>query len=61
MRERGISVVLLHPGYVRTALTGMNGEIETDESARGLIARIDETTLERSGTFWHANGAELPW
>ena len=61
LRERGIAVVLLHPGYVRTALTGMNGEIETEESARGLIARIDETTLERSGTFWHANGAELPW
>ncbi len=61
LRERGIAVVLLHPGYVRTKLTGMNGEIETEEAARGLIARIDETTLERTGTFWHANGAELPW
>ncbi len=61
LRERGIAVVLLHPGYVRTGLTGMNGEIGTDESARGLIARIDETTLERTGTFWHANGSELPW
>lgn len=61
LRPRGIAVVLLHPGYVRTGLTGMNGEIDPDESARGLIARIDETTMERSGTFWHANGAELPW
>lgn len=61
LRTRGIAVVLLHPGYVRTGLTGMNGEIDPDESARGLIARIDETTMERSGTFWHANGAELPW
>jgi len=61
VRERGIAVVLLHPGYVRTGLTGMNGEIDPDESARGLIARIDETTMERTGTFWHANGTELPW
>ena len=61
LRERGIAVVLLHPGYVRTGLTGMNGDIDPDESARGLIARIDETTMERTGTFWHANGAELPW
>jgi hypothetical protein len=39
----------------------MNGEIEPDEAARGLIARIDETTMARTGTFWHANGTELPW
>jgi NAD(P)-dependent dehydrogenase (short-subunit alcohol dehydrogenase family) len=61
LRDRGIAVVLLHPGYVRTGLTGMNGEIEPDEAARGLIARIDETTMARTGTFWHANGTELPW
>jgi len=61
LRDRGIAVVLLHPGYVRTGLTGMNGDIDADESARGLIARIDETNMERTGTFWHANGSELPW
>jgi len=61
LREQGIAVVLLHPGYVRTGMTNMNGETEPGDAARGLIARIDETTLERSGTFWHANGSELPW
>lgn len=61
LKDRGIAVVLLHPGYVRTGLTNMNGNIEPDESARGLIARIDETTMERTGTFWHADGTELPW
>ncbi|MFQ5626301.1 MAG: SDR family oxidoreductase [Methyloligellaceae bacterium] len=61
LKDKGIAVVLLHPGYVRTKLTGMSGHIDPEESARGLIARIDETTLERSGTFWHANGSELPW
>jgi NAD(P)-dependent dehydrogenase (short-subunit alcohol dehydrogenase family) len=61
LRDRAIAVVLLHPGYVRTGLTGMNGDIDADESARGLIARIDETNMERTGTFWHANGSELPW
>jgi NAD(P)-dependent dehydrogenase (short-subunit alcohol dehydrogenase family) len=61
LSDRGIAVVLLHPGYVRTGLTDMNGDIDPDEAARGLIARIDETTMERTGTFWHANGTELPW
>lgn len=61
LRERGITVVLLHPGYVRTELTGGNGHIDPDEAARGLIARMDEATPERTGTFWHAEGREIPW
>lgn len=61
LKEHGIPVVLLHPGYVRTELTGGHGNIDAAASARGLIERIDETTMERSGTFWHAEGYELPW
>jgi len=28
---------------------------------KGLIARIDEVTLETTGTFWHTNGETIPW
>lgn len=59
-RPRGIAVALLHPGYVATDMTGGKG-IKPAESARGMIERIDELTLESSGTFWHAEGFELPW
>ncbi len=58
---RGIAVCVLHPGYVRTDMTGHNGLIDTHESAAGLIARIDELNLETSGGFWHQNGERLPW
>jgi NAD(P)-dependent dehydrogenase (short-subunit alcohol dehydrogenase family) len=61
LRDRGVSVVLLHPGFVRTEMTGGNGYINADESAAGLIARIDETSLENSGRFTHQDGTELPW
>ena len=59
-RPRGIAVALLHPGLVATDMTGGHG-IPPAESARGLIARIDELSLRNSGTFWHAEGYELPW
>ncbi|MCG8370052.1 MAG: SDR family oxidoreductase [Proteobacteria bacterium] len=59
-RPRGIAVALLHPGLVATDMTGRQG-IPASESARGLIDRIDELTLDRSGTFRHAEGYELPW
>lgn len=61
LKPQGIAVILLHPGYVRTGLTGMSGNIEPDESARGLIERIDAASLEITGSFWHADGTELPW
>ncbi|MGA7297782.1 MAG: SDR family oxidoreductase [Rhodanobacteraceae bacterium] len=61
LKPRGISVALLHPGYVRTDMTGHNGLIDPDESVRGLLARMDALDLATSGGFWHQNGETLPW
>lgn len=61
LRDKGISVGLFHPGYVRTEMTGGNGHIDPDESARLLIERLYELNLENSGSFWHSNGEKLPW
>lgn len=61
LAERGASVAILHPGFVRTDMTGKSGMLDPDESAKLLIERIDGLTPETSGTFWHANGDVLPW
>ncbi len=61
LAPRGVSVAILHPGYVRTDMTQGRGLIDADESARGLIARMDELTPETTGRFWHQQGYELPW
>lgn len=61
LADRGIALVLLHPGYVRTDMTGGSGLIEVDEAAAGLIARLDELTVAETGTFVHQNGERLPW
>ena len=61
LRERGIAVGVFHPGWVQTDMTGHSGHLTAAESARLLLARYDELTLETSGVFVHANGEELPW
>jgi NAD(P)-dependent dehydrogenase (short-subunit alcohol dehydrogenase family) len=62
LRGRGIAVAILHPGMVKTDMTGGHaGAVEPADSARDLVARIDALTLETSGGFWHANGERLPW
>lgn len=60
LRDRGIAVVLLHPGMVATDMTGGRG-ITVEESVAGLVQRLDELSLEGSGTFVHADGRALPW
>lgn len=62
LKPRGIAVAILHPGLVQTCMTNFiaNG-ITPEESVKGLLARIDQLTLENTGTFWHANGEVLPW
>jgi NAD(P)-dependent dehydrogenase (short-subunit alcohol dehydrogenase family) len=61
LKERGIAVALLHPGYVRTEMVGGGGDVEPEQAAAGLIARLDALTLDTTGGFWHANGQTLPW
>jgi NAD(P)-dependent dehydrogenase (short-subunit alcohol dehydrogenase family) len=61
LRVEGIAVAILHPGYVRTEMTGQSGNVTAEQSARQLVERIDRLTVEKSGTFWHANGEVLPW
>jgi NAD(P)-dependent dehydrogenase (short-subunit alcohol dehydrogenase family) len=61
LAPRGIAVAILHPGYVRTEMTGGNGDLEPADAARNLIARIDELTPASSGRFLHSNGSALPW
>ena len=60
LRPRGIAVAILHPGMVATRMVGFSG-IPPAEAARGLLARLDDLSLANSGSFWHANGEELPW
>jgi len=57
---RGIAVGLIHPGLVATDMTGGRG-ISPEDSARGLIQRIEDLNLSNTGGFWHAEGYSLPW
>ena len=62
LKPRGISVAILHPGLVSTRMTRFTSNgIQPKESVKGLIQRIDDLTIENTGTFWHSNGEILPW
>jgi len=62
LKSKGISVALLHPGLVSTRMTGFTSNgIQPKESVKGIIERIDQLSLDHTGTFWHSSGESLPW
>ncbi|MDN5937389.1 MAG: SDR family oxidoreductase [Salinisphaera sp.] len=68
LKSRGIAVMCLHPGSVRTEMTrgladtaSVGMLVDPETAAHGLIARLDELDMAHSGTFRHANGETLPW
>jgi NAD(P)-dependent dehydrogenase (short-subunit alcohol dehydrogenase family) len=58
---RGIAVISLHPGWVRTDMGGPNGEIGSAESVAGLKAILQSAGLDQSGQFLEYNGDHIPW
>lgn len=61
LKARGIAVALVHPGFVRTEMTGRQGNVNAKDAARDVLARSEALTLDTSGGFWHAGGERLPW
>lgn len=61
LKDKGISVGIFHPGYVKTKMTNYKGFLEAQESVLGMIKQIDELSLNAPLTFKHTNGSTLPW
>lgn len=61
LRQEGIAVLLVHPGFVKTDMGGPNAEITPEESAAGIVSVIAEASLADSGRFLKWNGEEHPW
>ncbi|HPF73583.1 MAG: SDR family oxidoreductase [Rhodanobacteraceae bacterium] len=61
LAPRGITVLALHPGWVRTDMGGSGAEIDADESAAGLLQVIADAGPAQSGSFLDWRGEQLPW
>jgi NAD(P)-dependent dehydrogenase (short-subunit alcohol dehydrogenase family) len=54
-------VILLHPGYIATRMTGNQGDFGPDEAVDRMIAIVDRLDESMTGRFYHRDGHELPW
>ena len=58
---RGVGVLLLHPGWVRTAMGTDAADLDVVESARGLRAVVDAFDPAERLAFRAWDGRDLPW
>jgi len=61
LKSEGITVAVLHPGWVRTDMGGPDAGIEAPESVTGMRAVIAGLKESDSGRFLNYDGTEIPW
>jgi len=61
LQPLGISVVILHPGWVQTDMGGSNALIDTKTSVSGMRRVIDHLNPDTTGRFINYDGQHIPW
>lgn len=61
LRPRGISVLMLHPGWVQTRMGGPGAPLSTFDSVQGMRRVIDAFRPGDSGKFFRYDGSMIPW
>ncbi|MES2951966.1 MAG: SDR family oxidoreductase [Pseudomonadota bacterium] len=61
LRPRGITVVALHPGWVKTRMGGPGAPVTLQQSVAGQQELFDRLTPADSGHFFNYDGRKLPW
>jgi NAD(P)-dependent dehydrogenase (short-subunit alcohol dehydrogenase family) len=61
LAPRGITCLMVHPGWVRTDMGGPGGKLTPAESVRALRSLIDAIKLEDAGRFFNYDGKPYPW
>ncbi len=61
LKPKGIGVLILHPGWVKTRMASEAALLMPSESVRGMRALVDRFIIEDSGQFYRYNGEKMPW
>ncbi len=61
VRDRGVTAVVLHPGWVQTDMGGPQAPLRAPESIRGMLKVINGLSLKETGKFFSYDGSEVAW
>jgi NAD(P)-dependent dehydrogenase (short-subunit alcohol dehydrogenase family) len=58
---RGVIVICMDPGWVKTRMGGEGAIMEREDSVKGMLKCLRGLKGEDSGRFWNSSGEEVPW
>jgi len=61
LAPRGISCVVVNPGWVRTDMGGANATLSPEQSVSAIRRLIETFGAAQSGKFFNYDGREYPW
>jgi len=61
LKETGILVMAMHPGWVQTRMGGPGALIDTQTSCSGMIETMKGLTEKDHGTLLRYNNTAIPW
>lgn len=61
LKAKGVVVLVLHPGWVKTDMGGPGGNLTVTEAVEAQLDLIARANPAMSGRFFHSNGQDLPW
>ena len=59
--EKKLTVLSVHPGWVRTDMGGSNATLDVETSVRGIANQLEKNAGKGGLTFLDYEGRELPW
>ena len=59
--DQGVSVILLHPGWVQTDMGGEAAAIDAKTSVTGIRKVLGGAGMDDSGRLFAYDGREIPW
>ena len=61
LKARGLTILLIHPGWVQTDMGGPTAPVSIEQSITGIRRIIDKSTQAETGHFYDYTGRQLPW
>lgn len=61
LRPKGVCVIALHPGWLRSDMGGSRADLEPADAAASIAKVVDHVTIDQTGSFLRWDGSSHPW